>query len=100
MKPRAKTVWQVQEAKTHLSEVIERAADSGPQVITRHGKECGAVISMEDLTNYRELRASKPSFLEAILAGPRMDNDLVDEIFKRSQDTPRDIDMSDFVFDK
>jgi len=29
--------WQVQEAKTRLSELIEEADKKGPQIITRHG---------------------------------------------------------------
>ena len=45
-----KSVWQVQEAKTHLSEVIAGAGQRSPQVITKHGTECAAVISIEDLT--------------------------------------------------
>jgi len=35
--------WQVQEAKTRLSEVIERARTEGPQTITRHGAERAVV---------------------------------------------------------
>jgi len=31
-------LWQVQQAKTRLSEVIEDAQGKGPQVITRHGR--------------------------------------------------------------
>jgi hypothetical protein len=31
-------VWPLQEAKNKLSEVIDRAAKGGPQVVTRHGK--------------------------------------------------------------
>ncbi|MFL5268215.1 MAG: type II toxin-antitoxin system prevent-host-death family antitoxin [Stellaceae bacterium] len=34
-------VRQVQDAKTRLSEVIERARTEGPQTITRHGAESG-----------------------------------------------------------
>ena len=32
-------LWQVQEAKARLSEVIEKARTEGPQTITRHGAE-------------------------------------------------------------
>ena len=39
--------WQVQDAKTRLSEVIERARAEGPQTITRHGKERAVVLSIE-----------------------------------------------------
>jgi prevent-host-death family protein len=36
-------VWQVQDAKARLSEVIERARTEGPQTITRHGAERAVV---------------------------------------------------------
>jgi prevent-host-death family protein len=36
-------LWQVQEAKTRLSEVIEEAQSKGPQIITRHGAERAVV---------------------------------------------------------
>ena len=51
--------WQVQDAKTRLSEVIERARSEGPQSITRHGKERAVVLSIEE---YRLLVAQRPDF--------------------------------------
>jgi prevent-host-death family protein len=33
------TSWQVQEAKQRFSELVQRALDEGPQVVTRRGKE-------------------------------------------------------------
>jgi len=98
MKAQAKSVWQVQEAKTHLSEVIASATEVGPQVITRHGKECAAVISFENLTEYRALKGNGTrSILEALEGGPKFDNDLVDEIFKRDPAPPRHIDLGDLA---
>jgi len=38
--------WQVQEAKTRFSEVIERARTEGPQTITRHGAERAVVLTL------------------------------------------------------
>jgi antitoxin Phd len=38
-------VWQVQEAKNRLSELIEKALEEGPQTITRHGKPVVIVSS-------------------------------------------------------
>jgi prevent-host-death family protein len=43
--------WQVQEAKQRFSELLRRAHDEGPQVITRHGEE---VAVMVDIQWYRE----------------------------------------------
>ena len=50
-------LWQVQEAKTRLSEMIEEAQSKGPQIITRHGAERAVVLSIGD---YRALTARQP----------------------------------------
>ena len=40
-----KAVWQLQEAKNHLSEVVERAIRDGAQTITRHGRPVAVVLA-------------------------------------------------------
>lgn len=62
--------WQVQEAKTRLSEVIEEAQNKGPQIITRHGAERAVVLSIAD---FRALTAHKPGLREYLLGGPKVD---------------------------
>jgi antitoxin Phd len=79
-------IWQVQEAKTRLSEVIERARTEGPQTITRHGAERAIVISIED---YRALVAHQPDFKAHLLGGPKVDDFSID----RDRDTGRSIDL-------
>jgi len=61
--------WQLQNAKTHLSEVIEDAHTKGPQIITRHGAERAVVISIEE---YSSLTRSKPNLRDYLLNGPRL----------------------------
>jgi len=84
------TTWQVQQAKTHLSEVIERARREGPQVITRHGKPRAVVLSAEDyeaMTNGK--KPQEPNLIDFLRSGPFLDElDL-----ERSKDTGRDIDL-------
>lgn len=63
--------WQVQEAKTRLSEVIEDAHRKGPQIITRHGAERAVVLSIND---FRALTAHKPGLREYLLGGPKVDS--------------------------
>ena len=41
-------VWTVAEAKARFSEVLAESAESGPQVITRNGKETAVVVSAEE----------------------------------------------------
>jgi prevent-host-death family protein len=78
--------WQVQDAKTRLSEVIERARTEGPQTITRHGAERAVVLSIED---YRVLAAHKPDFKAYLLSGPKADEFSVE----RERDTGRAIEL-------
>ena len=64
-------IWQVQDAKARLSELIERARNEGPQTITRHGTQRAVVLSIED---FRALAAHKPDFKAYLLGGPKVDD--------------------------
>lgn len=77
------TLWQVQQAKTRLSEVIEKARTEGPQTITRHGTARAVVLSVDD---YRALVAHRPDFKSYLLGGPKVD----DFNIERDRDTGRD----------
>jgi antitoxin Phd len=76
--------WQVQDAKTRFSELIERARTKGPQTITRHGAERAVVLSIED---YRVLASYKPDFRAHLLGGPKVD----DFPIERDSDTGRPV---------
>lgn len=80
------TTWQLQKAKTHLSELLARAHEEGPQVITRHGVERVVVLSMEE---YKTLAAHKPDFRSHLLGGPKVDEFTID----RSKDSGRTIEF-------
>jgi prevent-host-death family protein len=80
------TMWQVQEAKAHLSEVMEKAEQEGPQIITRHGAERVVVLSIAD---YRALTAKKKDFITLLLTGPKFD----DFEIERDKDTGREVDL-------
>jgi antitoxin Phd len=64
-------VWQVHEARTRLSAVIEEANRKGPQIITRHGAERAVILSVKD---YRALTTHKPDLREYLLGGPKVDS--------------------------
>ncbi|MBI4724541.1 MAG: type II toxin-antitoxin system Phd/YefM family antitoxin [Rhodomicrobium sp.] len=78
--------WQVQDAKTHFSELIERARKEGPQTITRHGAERAVLLSIED---YRRLTAPHTDFKAHLLSGPKVDEFEIE----RDRDLGRDIDF-------
>jgi antitoxin Phd len=79
-------MWQVQEAKAHFSEVMDKAEREGPQIITRHGSERAVVLSIAD---YRALTANKKDFITHLLAGPELD----DFEIERDKDTGRALDF-------
>ncbi len=62
--------WQLQEAKQHFSELVERARSEGPQVVTKHGKDAVVVVSVRD---YRRLSSDDPSLVEFIRSAPDLD---------------------------
>ena len=78
--------WQIQQAKAHFSEIIERARREGPQTITRHGAERAVILSIED---YRALVAQKPDFKAYLLGGPKVE----DFTIERESDPGRPIDL-------
>jgi prevent-host-death family protein len=67
-------VWQLQEAKNKLSEVVEEALRHGPQVITRRGKETAILLSYAD---YRKMVLKQKRltefFRESPLVGVELD---------------------------
>lgn len=64
------SIWQVQEAKTRLSQLLDEAEHEGPQIITRHGAERAVILSIRD---YRALTAHRPNLREYLLGGPKVD---------------------------
>jgi prevent-host-death family protein len=68
-------LWQLQRAKTRLSEVIEEAHGKGPQIITRHGSEQVVVLSIED---YHALSAHKLDLKVYLLDRPKVDRFEID----------------------
>lgn len=79
--------WQLQEAKNKLSQVVQEAQKSGPQVITVHGKEAVVVISSDE---YRKLTHKEGSLVEFFQNSPLRGVELD---LERSKDTGRDIDL-------
>ena len=78
--------WQLQAAKQHFSELVERARRDGPQVVTKHGKEAVVVVSVEE---YHRLRGSGPNLVEYIRSAP--DFEALD--LRRAADRGRDVDF-------
>lgn len=81
--------WQVQQAKSHFSEVLEKAATEGPQTITKHGIETAVVLSVPE---YKRLTGQKRTLIDHLLSGPKFDDF---ELPPREVDPPRDLNLFD-----
>ncbi|MBR1088909.1 type II toxin-antitoxin system Phd/YefM family antitoxin [Bradyrhizobium manausense] len=40
--------WSLQDAKTHLSQIVREAQRNGPQRVTLHGKDAAVIISADE----------------------------------------------------
>lgn len=67
------SVWQIQDAKNKLSEVITCALKQGPQLITKHGEKTVVVISYIE---YEKLRKSQGKLSEFFRVSPLAGIDL------------------------
>jgi prevent-host-death family protein len=79
--------WTIAEAKAKFSALVDEARLTGPQVVTRNGRDAVVVVSVEEWQ--RKLR--RPGTLaDFFAASPLRDSGLVVE---RVKDSPRQIDL-------
>lgn len=84
-----KKVWQLQEAKNKLSEVVEEALKGNPQIITRRGEETAVVLSVSE---YRKLLIDRKKLSEFFRDSPLAQVEDLD--LKRERSSLRaDIDL-------
>lgn len=62
-----KRAWQLQEAKSRFSELVETVITKGPQTVTKHGKPAVVVISAEE---YERSRPPQKSLAAALRSCP------------------------------
>ncbi len=79
--------WQLQEAKSKFSQLVENAMHKEPQIVTKHGDKAVVVLSFEEYTKITKPQTDLVSFLRN---SPLAEIEL--EI-TRSQDMPREIDL-------
>ncbi|WPX44961.1 type II toxin-antitoxin system Phd/YefM family antitoxin [Undibacterium sp. CCC3.4] len=60
-------IWQMQDAKAKLSEVLKCAASEGPQSITVHGQAVGVVLSQ---AMFARLSGNQQSLLDFMRQSP------------------------------
>ena len=82
-------IWQMQEAKARLSEVVKRAEADGPQDITLHGRSVAVVLSRAAFERLSGQQASVLEFMQASpLAG--LDDEL---LFERNRSLTRKLTL-------
>ena len=81
-------VWQMQEAKARLSEVVKCAESEGPQNITLHGQSVAVVISQ---AMYDRLTANELSLVDFMRRSPLYGAE--DITLERDASLSRDIDL-------
>ena len=62
--------WQLQDAKARFSEVFRLARESGPQRVTKHGREAVVVLPAEEYARLAECEARKGSLVDFFAASP------------------------------
>lgn len=76
--------WQLQEAKSRFSEVVDRTLKEGPQLVTRRGEEAVVILAAND---YRRLSGQTTNLMHCLLNAPRGEP----LVFDRSQEPIRDL---------
>jgi prevent-host-death family protein len=78
--------WTVAEAKAKLSEVINRAETTGPQIITRNGRKTAVVVAAEEWEKKTHRQGNLAEFFAASpLRGSKLK--------VRRRDNPRKINL-------
>lgn len=60
--------WQLQEAKSRFSEVVDLALKEGAQMVTRRGEEAVVIVSAAE---YHRLKGEGPNLIACLLNAPR-----------------------------
>ena len=75
--------WQVQDAKNRFSELIDRARNEGPQVVTRHGRPIVRVVAVTDGVSVDS--APGDGFTEFLLGMPKAGSDGLPQAPRRNR---------------
>ncbi len=77
--------WQLQDAKSKFSELVESAISKGPQFVTKRGVKSVVVISIDE---FNRLKKPKEDLLSFFNSAPR-----IDLVIERKKDFDRDISL-------
>ena len=80
-------IWQLQDAKSKFSQLVENAMHNKPQFVTKHGNNAVVILSFEE---YKKMTKPKQNLISFFRSSPFFDFDLDIE---RNKDKPRNIEL-------
>lgn len=78
--------WKLADAKNKFSEVYRLVETEGPQRVTKQGSESIILITESE---YKQLKARKPTFIEFLMNGP----DFSELDLTRDESPMRDVEL-------
>lgn len=79
--------WQLQDAKSKFSQLVEKALHNGPQFVTKHGNNAVVILSFEE---YQEITKPKSDLVEFLRGSPLANIELD---ISRDKNPPREIEL-------
>ncbi len=79
--------WQLQQAKSQFSQLVDEAINNEPQIVTRHGNKAVVVMSYQE---YCALLKPETDLVDFMRSSPLVGLDLD---LKRDKQSPRDVDL-------
>ncbi len=79
--------WQLQDAKSKFSQLVENAICDEPQFVTKHGKNAVVILSFED---FKKITKPKTDLVSFFKNSPLAELELE---LSRNKDTPREIEL-------
>jgi len=82
-----KNIWQLQDAKSKFSQLVENAIRHEPQFVTKHGNNAVVILSFDD---YQKIIKPPTDLVAFLRSSPLMGAELE---FSRNKDLPRDVKL-------
>lgn len=79
--------WQLQDAKSKFSHLVEKALHNGPQFVTKHGNNAVVVLSFKE---YQEITRPKSDLVAFLRSSPLANIELD---ISRDKNPPREIEL-------
>jgi prevent-host-death family protein len=80
-------IWQLQDAKSKFSQLVEKALSNGPQFVTKHGNNAVVILSFEE---YQALTKPTLDLVTFLRSSPLVNFDLD---ISRDKNPPREIEL-------